>query len=198
VVGQDEPDLVLPRALAHATQVPGVVADLEIDEVDEPGRRHGRVELDDLLVADRNPLAALLLRPAGEDDGARADDSPQFSCRLDHRPGVADRVEEVDAPLDDVRLLPEHAGGFREHPLPRPADEWRAEQRGLAAQLPAASIDRLDVFLHVMRSDHWVATARRFPAAARPERRLPRVTFSPGCRARYAFSVSRHRVACSA
>ncbi len=184
VVGQDEPDLVPPRALAHAAQVLGVVVRLEIDEVDEPARRHGVVELDDRLVADRDPLATPALRAAGEYDGTLADDAPQRPRRLDHGAGVADRVEEIDAPLDEVGLLPEDVGGFREHALAGPADQRRAQQRGFAAQLPAARIDRLDVLLHAMRSDHWAATARRFPAAARPERRLSRAPFSPGCSAR--------------
>ncbi len=183
---------------AHAAQVLGVVAHLEIDEVDEPGRRHGRVELDDLFVADRDPLATLPLRAAGEYHGALADDVPQRPRRVDYRVGVVDCIEEIDAPLDDVRLLLQDAVGFREHPLAGPADQWRAEQRGVTAQLSAVCVDRLDVSLHAMRSDHWDATARRLPAVTRPERRLSPAPFSPECSARYAFSVSRHRVACSA
>ena len=153
MVRQDQPDFVGLRALADAAHVLGVVANLEIDEVDEPARADGSVEVDDLVVADRGPLATRFDRTTRENDGQRARQGAQSARGLDHRRSISNRLEIIDAPLDDVRFLRHDGFGFREDAFAGPSDQRCAEQRGFATQLLAARIDRLDRLFHAMHSN---------------------------------------------
>ena len=75
----------------------------------------------------------------GASPTARAQRAPGFQ----HGRGVADALEVVDPPFDDVGRLRHHGGGFLENALVRAPYEGRTNEGSLCAEFPAANIDDL-------------------------------------------------------
>ena len=99
------------RGIAHRSQVGGVGGDLEVDDVGGAVRADGAVQLHHPGLGQCDRLAAFALR-APREKQRHAGSLPDASRRFDHAGGIADRLEEVDPPLQQVGRIAGHGGHF--------------------------------------------------------------------------------------